>query len=240
MLTDTASISKFLQERLENTGIPSFENICCHLVDDDEDTLDGEYAEFARLMGASDWDNGATKLVLWFDEIPDYVVKIPFYGRIHHEMDDNGCWEEIESYSYHGADMATIFRDVPCDDYCAVESRVYEEAFNMDMAQFFAQTFFLMEKFGVAFYLSRKIDNTLWSSHFNVSDGSLVRASRMSYTGFSESHIVACFIECYGEKDTQTLVEFVEAVNITDLHDDNVGITADGKVVIIDYSGYNE
>ena len=36
----------------------------------------------------SEFDYGATKLVLWFASLPDYVVKIPFNGYIIGKYDE--------------------------------------------------------------------------------------------------------------------------------------------------------
>ena len=46
------------------------------------------YQEIADFVGAEDYKNGASKLVLFFDEFPQYIIKIPLFGCAEVDYDD--------------------------------------------------------------------------------------------------------------------------------------------------------
>ena len=236
-----------------------------HDLDDEEDLCDYDssiYQDIVNLTKADKCFHGRTKLVLEFDDISNYVVKIPlkggkrYYSLYDDENDDcefipdgmyeyTGACEFIENLS--DASM-NIFEHcdiiVDNDDYCAAEASLYNIACEIGVQEFFAGTWFLCEIDGVFIYVSEKAINNQEKRRM-VATNALDRIQKddnfVDLQLYSMEYADICHM---GKTHTYAaaikFADFIVANSISDLHADNIGVTNDGKTVVVDYSGFNE
>ena len=174
---------------------------------------------------------GISKFVIMLNDTE--VVKIPFNGEFYWDNDSQGydAFEEFKS---------TI-------DYCRVEADYYKEAVKWGIAEFFAGTRFVgYTKDHTPFYVSERVHKTLDDVWYSVSEESVQTAR--DYANSKENfywrrlsdHWLAVALEKYGKEKVDKFLEFLQAYDIDDLHQGNVGFREDGTPCLIDYSGWNE
>ena len=167
---------------------------------------------------------GASKFVIAIDE--KTVVKIPFNGIIR-ETGDPDDWEgyfcpfEI------------------CEDYCDLEASIYADAVAAGVSQFFAKTVWggvMPKNTRFNYYISDRV--TPYSPNKNKpSKNSLEKAKKIKSTPIPIP-CLALLYDYYTEEDIYKFLNFIIDNGIDDLHSGNWGVAADGRLVLLDYSGY--
>lgn len=193
--------------------------------------------------------NGVSKVVI----IPNnsaYVMKTPLFGSWYYpEEYDNEKDEYYTDYENAQFDEYTgaYYEDaeIDCSNYCELEEYLYNFTVEQGVSDMFAKTeFFGWAKHNRPVYLSEKCRPFYWGER-EASDASktLVKEKINSHTpGWRrmDSIITALFIDDYGIEKASKLFQFLDDYNIHDLHNHNVMISEKtGKIVISDYSGFN-
>lgn len=204
--------------------------------------LEGELEEFGVCYGAS-------KLVLKFKDCPNWVFKIPFQGA-----EDEEYWENEDSEAGYrrfknvGREIQLPGRVFDKDewDYCYVESeitRVIEET-HPYLKDMFAKTYYIGD-YGMPIYVSERCDGDWYDEFAVVRKSAEYAAEDASY--FSQSWRATmdrdqqiAFVLSWGLTKANKLFNFIENVKINDLHEANLAYDSDGKVRLIDYSGYHD
>lgn len=205
----------------------------------DEDENNNEYREdLMRTVGASDVSWGASKIVFWFDELEDYVIKIPVVGRF-------DSYEE-DYIEYDSAYLDYLDCSNNKNDYCGLECLIYSFICNNynDLVPCFAANYYIgTTDHGIPFYACKKMKTSIVrSKHVKISENSKNKA-RLAYDtygavgGLSE-YVISLFYENYGEVIVSELLNFIFNYGIGDLHSGNIGFDQDNKVVLIDYCGF--
>ncbi len=226
-------IEQFLRDKLSDIN---FDELCWG----DLDSSCEDYMMEA-IPDCYDVRSGASKCVLFFKEISNYgyCVKIPFLGFIESSDDEKIEFrfaDDVIRY-VHGMDITTSSWD-----YCYNEMLIGNLAEERGIGDSFARTFYLCHINGHPIYLAEKVDNTLevpcgeyksptWNDSFNV-------AENFYNCAFSDSYVLAFFIDNYGLDYTKKLINFIEQYDIGDLYDSNIGFR-DGEIKLIDYSDFN-
>lgn len=213
------------------------EDIC-----EDSESSDSSYSsdcDYSYNWDEWRWDNedflsengikaasGETKVCFIVPELKNWVIKVGFLRKT------------SRYYSKYHLDM----------DFCKLEADYYAEAEEQEMETYFAATYYAGTVNGVSFFLQEyaTIDPTLFENKFNIYGKSLSKyhyssssssdSSDDNYYGDDltlEERIKAVFGE-----DTEELIDFVEEHDINDLHEYNWGVAADGRYIMIDFSGY--
>ena len=198
-------------------------------------------------VGANSIEYGCTKMVLSFNDISDYVVKIPFMGY----CDENDVCEYYSNDEFKYNDMRRyFFKNVPVSggwDYCKYEEKLYSIAQKRGCESCFAKTFFigfLKNKYPI--YLSKKVvcDEDSISSIQSENKEKLYTIKKMAkdnkvyFESKNGPDIFEKMMGQYGKKTMESLIKFIHEYRIQDLHEGNFGIDNDGRIKIIDYSGY--
>lgn len=225
--------------------VNQFESIYLSDLYDQEDSPDGiegdiYWDDIMERVHADNVNYGASKAVFWFDELSDYVIKIPIMG------DYDSFNEDYRDYTgaHFSLDTKSDYEDW---DYCAAEESVYNyiKTHNPHLAKFFAAVFYLdSNSHGVPIYAAEKIDRTLHNTWFlETSDNSKHKADEIrnayGYIGGLGHYAISLFYDQYPENDVNELLNFIIDAGIDDLHGANLGLTNDGKLVIIDYSNFD-
>lgn len=225
----------FLTPRL---SIPS-DGIWCHYVYDGcED--DDWFEDFKYEQEADYVRHGCSKIVLFYDELPHWVIKIPFMGEYN---------EEDDSYQKFVGGNAN-FPIAQENDYCAGEAYITQEAEQYGLGEMFAKTYYLADFNNYPVYVSEKIEDSYWDGcrkrkWQNIfSSKEIARSIESSHRGLlDDTHmgesVLAHFIDIYGKFKTYDLLSFIRDMGINDLHNGNIGFTKDMQIKILDYSGYD-
>lgn len=187
-------------------------------------------------------DHGVSKAVLIFND-EDWVLKIPFNSMLYYAYDpDSGEYDYNPDTAYYEkfcyAPMASKW------DYCNVEYLVYQEALELGLECFFAETdFYCSTRNGYPIYIQEKVTSMRNYPKFNrCSEKSETLASKSPLTRYIEHLWVAAAIEQYGEEKVNNFFEFLSNKKyiLHDLHYGNYGFRADGSPCILDFSGWKE
>lgn len=189
------------------------------------------YQEIADFVGAEDYKNGASKLVLFFNEFPQYIIKIPLFGCA--EVDDDYLDEDV---TVSPDKLAYIEYE---KNYCEEEAHIYKKAKAKGIEEFFAKTEFLITIEGIDIYYSKKVVS---ASKYELQREKLDQAKslRNCYdVDLSTSYIAQMLVYTSIEK-IKVLLSFINEYSIWDLTGDNVFIDKDGYVQLVDYSSFDE
>lgn len=202
------------------------------------------YEQLARLnMGSFHIENGITKAVIIFDNLP-YVIKIPFNGMWNYEYDyDEETDEYIES------DASFIYfnhaRALDTSDYCWNELDKIVKAYDCGYGCFFPETAVVYENNGWRFYIQEKV-RPACERNFTptTSKDSRDRAANLAigYRICNEDWRAAA-IESYGEAILISFVNWNDAGTLgylEDMHNANYGYRFDGTPVMFDVSGFRD
>ena len=218
--------------------IPS-DGVWCHYINDGCE--DDDWFEDFKWEQEADYEaHGCSKIVLFYDELPHWVVKIPFMGEY---IEDEDVYKEFVGGNAN-------FPIAQKNDYCAGEVYITQEAERWGLEEMFAKTYYLADFNGYPVYVSEKVSNSYWdgvcrrSWQDEVSSRRIAQSIKSSHKGFLDnSHmderVLAHFIDIYGELETYDLLSFIRDMGIDDLHNGNIGFTKDMRIKILDYSGYD-
>lgn len=172
--------------------------------------------------------NGATKAVLWTDEMP-YVIKIPF-------IDQMSCYR----------------------DFCELELINYKLAQNCpQIADCFAWCDFLFYYYDTPIYIMEKADcdeDEIYSSAYDAAlsescASNSVRKGSAGYNDYCEAfseewewmdgteQVGYLYYREWGIEIATLFEEFCSEHSINDLHSANWGYV-NGRLVVVDYSGF--
>lgn len=219
------------------------ESLCYQYYEDEFDCDNNcNFEDISWCCNADDFEFGATKVVLFYDKEDRYVFKIPIYGEY--------IANEGTINSYTDANIYLRGTDIPNNNYCAREAYLTKMAQKVQVDDMIAKTFFLTEVNGVPIYISEKAESFLYGDISKTTPISretedIVEQMFSSYPdeldsiGFGHNTpLLEIFIEQYGEQKGWDLLSFLVDYSINDIHYSNVGVTKDGKLKLIDYSGY--
>ena len=188
------------------------------------------YQEIADFVGAEDYKNGASKLVLFFNEFPQYIIKIPLFGCVEIDYDD---YLSV-TVSPDNLDYIEYGKN-----YCEEEAYIYKKAKAKGIEEFFAKTEFLITIEGIDIYYSKKV---VRASKYELQREKLDEAKslRDSYEVDLASSYIAQMLVYVSIDKIKDLLSFIYEYSIWDLIGDNVFIDKDGHVQLVDYSSFDE
>lgn len=166
---------------------------------------------------------GMTKIVLFPKDREDIVFKIPYFGS------------EVYMYTEDGLELydTVEFSDKVDGDYCKQEERLFKLAEKSHVDMFFARTSYLTTLLGfIPLYVSERCKAFEDSCEER-------RYSLLGDTGVPPD-IGVMLAERYTGNELDRLSAFLRDNSISDLHSGNWGISRDGNVKILDYSGFFE
>lgn len=196
----------------------------------------------AEDVGAYDVRFGASKVVFWFHEIPEFVVKIPIIGRF-----DQYCEDFVD---YECARMRGIESHHGRNDYCGLEAdiSITIETKYQAIKSFFALTEYIgTTTNGINLYLSDRVDFSLGDSPSNIINISSISETKAEeaestygyYVGDLCPESMQILFEQNKEELVYQLFDFIHKHNIQDLHSENLGFTCDNQLVLMDFSGFS-
>lgn len=236
-ISNKTEIIEFLKRHITSLNSDS-----CYVWYDDEGCEDeGHYEDLAFHDCKADYyEYGCSKLVLFYEELPQWVIKIPFLGEYYEEDD---TYREFEC-----ANKNDLFPTADGNDYCAIEAYLTEEAAHYGLEDMFAQTFFLTEINGVKIYISQKIENNYYScSSKSLKDENSADQASWLRESYCKTHMekyvltaadLAFFIDSYGLWQTELLIAFLTDYCVDDLHHGNIGFDDNYNIKILDYSSF--
>lgn len=201
-----------------------------------------------------EWHVGASKGVMVFEEL-DLVIKVPFQATEYDEGEYQNSVEawaageldeepQLEDYIHDLYRATNFFIETAHDwDYCDLECGIYEEAVKVGLEAYFAKSEYIGEVNGYPIYRQELVcpfDHDRQSHSRSEEDRQ--RASktcdRLEVTCFNACWI-ADFLDCYGEDEFKKLGDFLNKLDIRDLHSGNIGYMG-AYPVLLDYSDYND
>lgn len=200
-----------------------------------DDCGEEDFSAVCDCCNADSYYNGVSKITLFYNELPDWVIKVPILGS-YYEDEDNYC-----DYTESGSTVE--------NDYCLAEADYCQEAVKQNIGECFAKTYYICDIQGISFYCSEKVALVYRDVRFYDADNithtspeSMRRAQNLmsKYDSYLDTPQLALFIDAYGEHVTQTLLEFLFDFNVTDLHYGNLGFDADNHIKIIDCAGWRD
>lgn len=184
---------------------------------------------------------GSSKLVI-VPPFTDYVIKIPF-----------NCYEDLdENFNTTYIDFIGAFNDpkaLDCWDYCAKEVYIYSLSKNyfFNTINPFPETIFFDTINHWPIYLQEKCKSfKSLSFHSSFSNDELVSTyctlkKECGSCCSVHSEWLTSYYKRYGLAETSSLLKFLQYYHLDDFHGDNVGFSnKDNRLVLIDFSGYNE
>ena len=234
MYDEKSELIDFVKHRFK--GIEMFYDNLWSYDDDSEELTDRtcyqNYQEIADFVGAEDYKNGASKLVLFFNEFPQYIIKIPLFGCA--EVDYDDYLDEDATVSPDK--LAYIEYE---KNYCEEEAHIYKKAKAKGIEEFFAKTEFLTTIEGIDIYYSKKV---VRASKYELQREKLDEAKslRNCYDVDLPSSYIAQMLVYASVEKIKDLLYFIHEYSIWDLTGDNVFIDKDGYVQLVDYSSFDE
>lgn len=171
---------------------------------------------------------GTSKAVFTFDDIDQYVVKVPF-----------------RSLRPYDESMNAIAEQAFKNDYCEREAEIYTKAKRMHVDEMMCGTWRIGNVDGnYDVYLSERADadyeyelgHRQPESHIYVES---FRHSDSKLRFDIDPDTIEEFISCYGGDKVEKLLKFISDNKINDLHDGNVMLVGE-KLKLVDYSSFNE
>lgn len=180
--------------------------------------------------------HGVSKLVFLFEDMKDWVVKIPFNGYYY----SSNYTKEDEEW----IDFINASDDYYGEwDYCNTELEYYEKMKENDLECFLANTQYLCSTLNYyPIYIQEKVTPQKEDTKKRTpSQKSLNLVNEKRY------HVnriwAATAIDFYGIEKTEKFIDYIENIYPRmgyDLHDGNYGYRADGSPCLIDFSGWEE
>lgn len=257
-MCNLANVSQIVQNHFEKLSKEEFDYLTYRYTDEDNYSLDecdadNIYAPIIQQMNACRYEFGATKLVIFFNDLPDYIVKIPFQGSCQSYYDYDECKYAVDSSmlvpvdELCGAGLEGIITQDNPWDYCETEAKVYELAQENEIEDCFAGTFYLNDYYGYPIYVSEKIQETWYQGDGDKTTPKIHQSEKQAQdlsdkirVDFYDLNMIAILIEQYGYDKVNELMHFICNYDIRDLHSDNLGFDANGELKLIDYSGFND
>ena len=199
-----------------------------------DDYSDEDFSAVRAACNADRYNNGVTKITLFYNDLPNWVIKIPILGN-YYEEDDYHC-----DYICSGSEKE--------NDYCLTEANYTREAAELGLGNCFAKTYYICTINEVDFYCSEKVTqvyNEKYPYKSKVSytnPNSLDQAKNLMSNHYSylDTEELALFVDAYGESIAERLIQFLYDYDVTDLHHGNLGFDVNDHIKIIDCSGWRD
>ncbi len=206
--------------------------------------------------GVSWTSAGASKLVFKMEDESDWVFKIPLFGESWYDdyEDEYPCFQDefynIARYFEFDKDDADNRPDSSMWNYCELEEYIggYVSRFYPDLAPMFAKTYHIGWFGDVPVYVSECCETSWLSKYTELTNSQEYKSafSKSATQRWSSAHRTAelstaqkvCFDLSWGEELSCKLCQLIQDIHISDLHGGNVAYDREGKLRIIDYSGY--
>ena len=225
-------LEKFLADKVR----PSFSWEQCYMqyYNESDDCGDDDFSNVCFNCGADRYENGVTKITLFYNDLQDWVIKVPILGN-YYEEDECHCDYEEAGFEKE-------------NDYCFAEMKYCEKAVEDDIADCFAKTYYVCTIDCIDFYCSEKID-VVYHDKYHYGDivtytkpHSYAEAKNlmMTYDSYLGVEELGLFVDAYGEWTAERLIKFLYDWEITDLHHGNLGFDVDGHIKIIDCAGWRD
>ena len=183
----------------------------------------------------SDYECGATKLVLWFTSLPNYVIKIPFSGHILGEYDERTSRWSDTYIPFNGASAKGDW------NYCEKEVSLYKKAKEKNVNMFFLETILVGEIDNYPIYMQKMCETYYDKEHEDLSydevDYTITLCKDAGVTPLKDNWVFDA-IQYYGLLKVKEFLKFLHNNKINDLHSNNLGYYKD-QPIIIDYAGYD-
>ena len=169
---------------------------------------------------------GCSKVVLFYNYLGDYVLKIPFLGKCAKDGD----------YYYNFTNW----------DYCRAEEIIYELACGEGLGDLFCGTKYLCDIQDFPVYVSEMsedaLDEEVMPHHSSVAGLAYIKSKRQEKQFYyapmdMDDDTIGLFYDSWGKELTDKLLDFLVDNDIRDCHNGNVAFR-DGKIRLIDYSGF--
>lgn len=229
-------IRQKLENFLRNKIQSSFNIGMCYMqyCNEYDDYGDEDFSDVCVCCNAARYENGVTKITLFYEELPNWVIKIPILGNYYEEEDCHSNYEESGSNKEN--------------DYCLTEVNYCNEAFSYGIENCIAKTYYICNINDVDFYCSEKVaivyhDKYPYRTTINYSKpNSLQQAKSLvaCYDSYLDVQELALFVDAYGELIAENLLRFLYDFDVTDLHHGNLGFDAQDNIKIIDCAGWRD
>lgn len=194
---------------------------------------------------------GASKMVIATPNLGGVVIKVPFSGRYNlrwvsqEKEEEDEPWNE--RYEFRRFSGGAGRYD---DDYCLLESQVYDSLAKAGFAEFAAKTEILGWIDNKCIIIQEEVIPEEDNMDFHDYSYKSKEASEEMQEDFSSmcafsDDFLALLIERYGEKVVRNFFYYCEEEEggqylINDIHDGNYGYRAvDGSPCLLDFSGYD-
>lgn len=217
--------------------------------------------------GVCRFDSGVSKGVLFLDDYPNIVVKIPFTGggekyyRSYYTDEDGGTCvsyiDYVESFDSAWQSLPPRLEDklIRNWDYCEVETILFNDARKHNVDSFFAETIFIGYSHGHPVYVQEKARIYEGEAEYKEDEKEQeafhlyqeIKAELKEYLDIKDCQIIwthspsewiVDFYLYYGIKEVAALWKYLEDTGIEDLHFSNVGYI-NHRPVITDYASFN-
>ena len=197
------------------------------------------YTKIRDKIGAKWMRCGISKIVFYFEELPNMVLKVPVRGHTYLLENNFGDLETVEEKLFDSA--VYLDGDEYNWDYCYAEMLLYNSAKRYMVEDFFLPLTFLGTSKKIPVYCQPFVKvstDGVIVSHGQIKSGRDMGKKTQTEIVLS-GRAIAKFVQTHGEKDTERFLKFINSKEIEDLHSQNMGML-DGKVVLIDYGGYRD
>lgn len=176
---------------------------------------------------------GSTKLVFLTNELENWVIKLNF---------------DRSTDPYYVEEGLVM-------DFCQIEADNYQRAVENDLGEYFAATYNVGKVNDTNVYLQEKaeVDEYFFDRMVEYAkDRELVKREDFEDEEEYREALEQCVWEDFDEEDRLEAVfggevdrlcklfDFVDDNEINDLHENNFGITPDGRYLVIDFSGFSD
>ena len=202
----------------------------------DSDVTVGEISNHECYDTNFSYNTGASKFAILDDCFDNNVIKIPFSydDEAEYQCDASqsfvnqcdGCCDECK-YGH---------LDDLLQDYCLLETGVYERAEEAGLDFLFAKEELLLEDDGYSVYIQEKVDGQRPVSNPDTYSQNI---ADIFDTSWAYNAFVVAVYNYYGRDICGKLIDFIEENGINDLHTGNWGYSKEGKPIAFDYSGFN-
>lgn len=240
-MSDFQRIRQHIFFHFMEAGIETYADALMWRPEDDDGELDNSFYDLSvfHLPEIDFYDSGATKWVIGFHDMPEWVIKVPF----------KGCYTKNQPYSgYKYADCAFGEKW----NYCQREVEIYEEARKQKLDFFFPKTFYLGSCSGIPVYLSQRLDTLNHEDFIFQYHPELQKKSKDIYSRCVESsddlnvevldiiYIQELLTRGIKEKDVIKIIMFLQTQGINDFCTRNFGVDKNKCFKMLDFSGCKE
>lgn len=170
--------------------------------------------------GAKSVDSGCTVIVLFFEEFPNYVFKIPCVGIY---IDGNRKFKYLK------------------EDYCGLTKKIYDIACSLGISDILCEIKYLGIIDGFPIWYQERVRSEFNYDEYSAthSDDSRKYAYVNHYKCGMLENYIEIFYNYYGGEKMDKLFLLLSKFDVCDCHCGNLGYI-DDRPVIFDYAGYNE